>query len=77
MSRGVPVRARDLHQTVTKQQHQQEQAPGVGCRDPNGLELVPDSGQEHNDDAVNKHGPNICVKLIFLSTCRNRQKICA
>lgn len=41
--RGVPVRTRDLHQAITQQQHQQEQAPGVGCCDPNGLELIPES----------------------------------
>lgn len=34
---GVPVGPRDLHQPVPEQQHQQEQTPGVGGSDPNGL----------------------------------------
>lgn len=41
MSGGVPVGARDLHQAVAQQQHQQEQTPGVGRRDADGLQLIP------------------------------------
>lgn len=46
VARTVPVGAGDLHQAVAEQQHQQEQAPGVGRRDPDGLELVP--GPRHS-----------------------------
>lgn len=45
VSGGVPVGPGDLHQAVAQQQHQQEQAPGVGRRDADGLQLVPESQQ--------------------------------
>lgn len=44
MAGRVPVGARDLHQAVAQQQHQQEQAPGVGRRDADRLQLVPEEG---------------------------------
>lgn len=47
VSGGVPVGAGDLHQAVAQQQHQQEQTPGVGRRDADGLQLVPEEEARH------------------------------
>lgn len=62
MSRSIPVRARDLYQTVTQQEHQQEQAPGIGCCDADGLELGPKPQQKRCNNFVIKYKPLIKTK---------------